>query len=198
MTRRIRSFHVRGAIPGLVIRLLVVALVWGGAVVLIPFPLWRGVALVAAVAAVVVPRSLAAWVAAACLVFGVILSEPAPGRTALAVFLVPAVHVLASVSLVVPSSSRLAIAALAPTLSRFLTVQLLSQPIVYGMWLLVPATFDRGAAWLAPLAAVALLIGVLLALRAVKRTDDPRRRRPATMSGRATGRSSGADVGGPS
>lgn len=174
MSRGIRSFRVRGAIPGVTVRLAIVAIVWGGAVALIPFPLWQAVSVIAALVAVVLPRSLAAWVAAACLVFGVVLTDPAPERTALAVLLVPAVHVLASLSLVIPNSSRLALGALAPTLARFVVVQLLAQPVAYGMWLLLPTKIDHGAAWLAPLAATALLLGVLLALRAVRMADAPR------------------------
>ncbi|MFK3678837.1 hypothetical protein ACI2IP_13980 [Microbacterium sp. NPDC090218] len=198
MSRGIRSFRVRWAVPGITVRLLIVAIVWGGAVALIPFPLWQAVAVIAALAAVALPRSLAAWVAAACLVFGVILTEPSPERTALAVLLVPAVHVLASLSLVIPNSSRLALGALAPTLGRFLVVQLLAQPVVYGMWLLLPTRVDRGAAWIAPLAAAALLLGVLLALRAVRKADAPRGSRPRSASHRGGGAPGGADVRGPS
>ena len=67
MTRGLRSFRVRAAVPGITVRLLILAIVWGGAVVLVPFPLWQGVAVVAALVAVALPRSLAAWFGAACL-----------------------------------------------------------------------------------------------------------------------------------
>lgn len=186
MRRRIRSFRVRAAVPGITVRLLIVALVWAGAVALVPFLLWQAVAVIAAVAAVILPRSLAAWFAAACLVFGMILDEPAPERTALAVLLVPAIHVLASLSLVIPISSRLAVAALLPTFRRFLVIQLLAQPVVFGMWLLLPSGIDSGAAWMAPLAAIMLLLGVVLAVRAVRKADSPRRSAPRAEVGSAS------------
>lgn len=175
MTRGLRSFRVRAAVPGITVRLLILAIVWGGAVVLVPFPLWQGVAVVAALVAVALPRSLAAWFGAACLVLGVLLTESDPGRTALAVLLVPAIHVLASVSLEIPISSRVALAVLWPSLARFLVVQLLAQPVVFGVWVLAPSNVDQGIAALAPLAAVALVLGVLLAVRAVRRSDAPRK-----------------------
>lgn len=173
MTRGNRSFRVCGAVPGIAVRLLLVAVVWAGVVVLNPFPVWQVVAVLAALVAVVVPRSLAAWLSAACVVFGVLLTDQAPERTALAVLVVPAIHMLASLSLVIPASSRLALAVLVPSLGRFLIVQLLAQPLVLGVWLSAPSDVDRGVVWLAPLAATALLLGVVLALRAAKRADAP-------------------------
>ncbi|MEU4015469.1 hypothetical protein AB0E56_09390 [Microbacterium sp. NPDC028030] len=190
MTRRVRSIRVPGAVRGITLRLLLVAVVGVGAAVLVPFPLWQGVALLAAVVSVIIPRSLAAWASAACLVFGVLLTEPAPGRTAVAVLLVHAVHILASLSLAVPMASRLALQALRPTLVRFAVVQALSQPLVFAAWLLAPSGVDRGIAWLAPAAAALLLFGVLLELRAAKRAD-------AGVEAESES-PSGADVRGPS
>ncbi|QYM63037.1 hypothetical protein [Microbacterium sp. Se5.02b] len=119
-----------------------------------------------------------------------ILTEPAPGRTAIAVLLVHAVHILASLSLVVPMASRLALQGLRPTLMRFAVIQALSQPLVFAAWLLAPSGVDRGIAWLAPAAAALLLCGVLLGLRAAKRAD-------AGVEAES-GSPSGADVRGPS
>lgn len=198
MTRGIRSFRVPGVIPGIVPRLLIVAVVWAGALALVPFALWQWAAVIAALVSVAVPRSLTAWLAVACLVFGVILSEPAPERTALAVLLIPAIHLLASLCLVVPISSRFALAVLLPTLARFAVVQLLAQPVVFGMWLLLPGAVDRGLAWIAPLAAAVLLAGVLLALRAVKTADEPRGGRVPSARSSDAGARRGADVRGPS
>lgn len=197
MKRGLRSFRVRAAVPGITFRLLVLAIVWGGAVMLVPFPLWQGVAVTAALLAVVIPRSLAAWFGAACLVFGVLLTDPDPARTALAVLLVPAIHVLAALSLVIPMSSRVALAVLGPSLARFLIMQLLAQPVVFGVWLLAPSNIDHGIVWLAPLAAAALVLGVLLALRAIRRSDAP----PTVSSTGAdptVERPRGANVRGPS
>lgn len=198
MSRTIRRIRVPGAVPGITIRLLLLGVVSVGAVVLVPFPLWQGIAVVAALVAVVIPRTLTAWAAAACLPFGVILTEPSPGRTALALLLVHAIHVLAALSLVVPLRSRLALRVLGPTLLRFLVVQLLSQPLVFAMWLLTPGGVDRGTAWLAPVAAAALVVGVLLALRASKRADaEPAQTAPG--GGDAVVEAGvGADVRGPS
>lgn len=198
MNRGRRSFRVRGAVLGIIVRLLIVAIVWGGAVVLVPFPLWQGVAVFAATLAVVLPRSLAAWVGAACLVFGVLLTEPDPGRTALAVLLVPAIHVLASLSLVIPISSRVALVVLGPSVARYLIIQLLAQPVVFGVWLLAPSNVTHGAVWIAPAAAVALVLGVLLTLRAVRRADAQSRMvSPAREEPAAEG-PGGANVRGPS
>lgn len=198
MSRAIRRVHVPGGVPGIAIRALLVGVVCVGVVMLIPFPLWQGIAVVTAVVAVVVPRTLSAWAAAACLAFGVIVTEPSPGRTALALLLVHAIHVLAALSLVVPTMSRLALRVLRPTLLRFGVVQLLSQPLVFAMWLLAPSGVDRGTAWLAPVAAASLVVGVLLALRAAKRADaEPARTAPG--GGDAVVESGvGADVRGPS
>lgn len=171
MSRVIRSFRVGVAVFGIIPRLLLVAAVWIGAIALVPFALWQGVAVLAALVALVVPRSMAAWLAAACLAFGVLLATPSPERTALAVLLVHAVHVLGSLSLVIPLRSRLSFSALLPSLYRFVVVQLLTQPLVFAVWLLAPAPADRGIAWIAPLAAAALLLGVILALRAAKNAD---------------------------
>lgn len=198
MRRGIRSIQVRGAIPGITVRLVVVALVWVGVVLLNPFVLWQVVAVIAAIVAVLLPRSLAAWVGAACLVFGVILTEPAPERTALAVLLVHAIHVFASLSMVVPISSRLALTVLGPSVGRFLVVQLIAQPVVLGVWLLAPSGVDRGAAWLAPLAAIALLLGVVLALRAARKADVEPRTGASSLSESTVAAPRGADVRGPS
>lgn len=197
MTPRLRSFRVRAAVPGIVLRLLVVAIAWGGALVLVPFTLWQGVAVIAALLAVALPRSLAAWLAAACLVFGVLLTDPDPGRTALAVLLVHAIHLLASLSLVIPISSRVALPVLGPSLVRFLIIQLLAQPVVFSVWLLAPSDVVHGLTPLAPVAAAALALGVLLALRAARSADaQPREKSAEGEPVREPGR--GANVRGPS
>ena len=198
MRRRLRSFRVRAAVPGIVVRLLVVGIAWGGALVLVPFPLWQGVAVIASVLAVVLPRSLAAWLAAACLVFGVLLTDPDPGRSALAVLLVHAIHVLASLSLVIPISSRVALPVLGPSLARFLVIQLLAQPLVFAVWLLAPSDVVHGLTPLAPLAAAALACGVLLALHVARRADAQPRESERAEGETIAERDRGANVRGPS
>lgn len=194
----IRSLHVRGAVPGIVVRLLVVAIVWVGVVQLNPFPLWQAIGVIAALVSVVLPRSLAAWAGAGCVVFGVILTEPAPERTALAMLLVHAVHVCASLSLAIPISSRLALRVLVPSAVRFLVVQLIAQPLVFAVWLLGPERLDDGIAWLAPFAAILLLLGVILALHAAKKADIGRRAGAGGGAESVPAAPRGADVRGPS
>lgn len=168
---RTHSFRARGNVWGVAPRLLLVALVAIGVVTLNPFALWQGIAVVAAVMAAVVPRTMTAWVAAACLPLGILVTEPSATRTALAVLLVHAIHVLGALSLVIPLTSRLAIGVLAPSLRRFLGVQLIAQPLVLGVSLLTREQTVGEIGWLAPVAAGVLLIGVAVALRALKRVD---------------------------
>ncbi|WP_149085612.1 MULTISPECIES: hypothetical protein [Microbacterium] len=191
MTRAVRSFRTGIAVPGVVLRLVAVALAAGGALLLVPFPLWRGVAVLAALVAVAIPRSLAAWAALACLPFGVILSEPDPGRTALALLFVHALHVCASLSLVVPLSSRVALSVLLPSAARLLAVQAIAQPLAFAVWLLAERRDGTAVVILAPLAAAALLGEILIALRAAERAEE-------AASGARTFGVLGADVRGPS
>lgn len=171
MTRRIRSFRVPWAVRGIVLRILLVGVVACGAIALIPFPLWQGVAVIAALVSTVIPRSMTAWLAAACLVFGILLAPASPDRTALAVLLVPAVHLLGSLTLTIPSNSRVSPTVLLPSARRFAVVQLLAQSTVFAAGLLAPAPVERGAAWLAPAAAAVILTALTFALHAVKRAD---------------------------
>lgn len=198
MTRRIRSFRVRGAVRGIVLRILLVAAVSYGAIALIPFPLWQGVAVVAALISSVLPRSMTAWMAAACLVFGVILVPPSPDRTALAVLLVPAVHLLGSLTLTIPSASRVSLTALLPSAWRFVVVQLLAQTTVSAAGLLAPPPVDRGIAWLAPATAAVVLVALTVALRAARRADAAPRTGLENGVRSAPESLSGADVRGPS
>lgn len=168
MTPRTHTLRVPGAVPGLALRLLIVALVMIGAALLVPYALWQWIAVISALAGVIIPRSMASWLAAGCLVFGVALAGPAPERTALAVLLVHLIHVLAGLTLVVPLRSRVALRMLRPTTARLLVVQLIAQPIALGVWLLSPAPGDHGPGWIAPLAAVAFLLGVLAAVRTLR------------------------------
>ncbi|MFJ4225785.1 hypothetical protein [Microbacterium sp. NPDC089695] len=165
------SLHVPLAIPGIVPRLLVVAFVVVGASVLMPYPVWQGIAVVAALASVVLPVSMTAWGAAACLPFGVVLTEPSIARTAFAVLLVHAIHVCAGPSLVIPVRSRLSLRVLGPTLRRFVVIQTIAQPLALGVALLGGRGLPTGISWAAPLAAGILVVGIFLALRALRRAD---------------------------
>lgn len=171
MSVRAHSLRVPAAVPGILPRLLVVAFVVVGVLVLMPFPLWQGIAIVASLAAVVLPVSMAAWGAAACLPFGVVLTEPSIAHTALAVLLVHAIHVSAGLSLVVPVRSRLSLRALGPTARRFIVIQLIAQPLALGVALLSGRGLPTGIGWVAPVAATLLVIGIAFALRGLRRTD---------------------------
>jgi hypothetical protein len=193
MSARMHSFRVPAAIPGVVPRLLVVVFVAVGVLVLMPFPLWQGIAVVAALVAVFLPVSMAAWGAAACLPFGVVLTEPSIARTALAVLLVHAIHVCAGLSLVIPARSRMSLRVLLPTLRRFAVIQVIAQPLALGVPLLSGRGLPTDVAWVAPVAAALLVVGVGLALVGLRRADAA-----ARPAGGVAPRGSGANVRGPS
>lgn len=194
MKARAQSFRVPAAIPGIVPRLLVVAFVAVGALVLMPFPLWQGIAIVLAVASVLLPVSMTAWGAAACLPFGVLLGEPSITRTALAVLLVHAIHVCAGLSLVVPVRSRLSLRVLGVSLRRLVVIQLIAQPLAFGIALLAGRGLPSEIGWVAPVAAALLVLGIVFALRGLRRADAAA---VASFSEAAPSRS-GANVRGPS
>ncbi|UJP10790.1 hypothetical protein L2X99_03870 [Microbacterium sp. KUDC0406] len=174
LSRRSHGFRVPASVPGLVIRLVLVALVIAVSFALIPVPMWRWIAIAAATASVIVPRTMVAWVAAASLPVGMLMTEPSAARTALAVLLVHAIHVLAAIGLTVPLRSRLALRALLPSARRFTVIQLIAQPLAFAGSLLVAQSSGVRIAWLAPLGAVLLLAGIVLALRALRRVDAAR------------------------
>lgn len=176
MKRTAQSVRVPAAVPGIVLRLLVVVLVAAGAATAAPYPLWRYAALILAAVSVVVPRSMTAWLAAAVLPIGMLANEPSPGRTAAVLLLVHGIHVLASLSLTVPAHSRLAVRALLPTLMRFAVIQAVAQPIAFGA-----VGLAGGTGWHAPWAAVAgaalLLAGAAVGVVALRRAASPASRR---------------------
>ncbi|MDR2998868.1 MAG: hypothetical protein LBU78_12215 [Microbacterium sp.] len=168
---RPHTFRVPASVPGAVVRLALVAVAVAAAFTVIPLPMWRGIAIVAAVASVFVPRTMVGWVAAVSIAIGLFVSEPSPARTALAVLLVHAVHVLAGIGLTISLRSQVALRALLPSARRFAVIQLIAQPIAFGGSLLVSGASGAAIAWLAPLGAVMLLGGVAFALRALRRAD---------------------------
>ncbi|MGB4137320.1 MAG: hypothetical protein WA971_12200 [Microbacterium sp.] len=190
---RSHGFRVPASVPAAVVRVLLVAVVVLGVFLLNPVPMWRGVALIAGVIGAAVPRSMAAWAAAACLPLGLMMTAPDPRRTALAVLLVHAVHVLGSITVTVPLRSQLAVRALRPTAVRFLVVQAVAQSAALASALLVGQMRDVELAWLAPLGAALLLVGVGVALRGLRWADARSR---SSRTGRTTPPRAG--VGGPS
>ncbi|MFE6994449.1 hypothetical protein ACFVAE_00660 [Microbacterium sp. NPDC057659] len=169
--RRPHMFQVPASVPGTIVRLALVAVTVAAAFTVIPLPMWRGIAILAAVASVLVPRTMVGWVAAAGVPIGLFVTEPSPTRTALAVLFVHAIHVLAGIGLTISLRSQVALRALLPSARRFAVIQLIAQPIAFGGSVLVAGAAGTAIAWLAPLGAVMLLAGVMFALRALRRAD---------------------------
>lgn len=163
MMRR-HEMRVPGAVPGAVLRLGAAAVVLGGVLLLNPYPMWRAIATVAVVVAVLLPRSLASWAGIACLALGVILVEPSPGRTAIAVLLIHLAHVLSAWAWAVPWRSRIRLVVLIPGIRRLLVIQAIAQSVALLVVLAVPPLHGPGFAWLAPLGAAVLTAASALAL----------------------------------
>jgi hypothetical protein len=87
-----------------------------------------------------------------------LVSEPDLGRAMLAVFIVHLIHVLTSLTLVVPRGSRVVLAALRRSGVRLVAVQTIAQPVTVAA-LLVTA----GAAGATPWAVVAAAVAVAAA-----------------------------------
>ncbi|MBW9093967.1 hypothetical protein JNB62_09760 [Microbacterium jejuense] len=192
MSPRTHTFRVRAGMPAVVLRVALVAVTAAGAMALVPVPLWRGIAIVAAVVGAIVPRSLGGWAGAACVGLGMLFAEPLPAQTALGVLMVHAIHVLASLSWVVPAWSWISVRSLLPTLRRFAVVQAIVQPLAFGVAMLAAPEEGAGMAWAALAGAALLVVAVAFALHALRRADaEPPRVHSAPTGG------SGADVGGP-
>ena len=169
--RRPHVFRVRGGAPAVLLRVLLVAVTAAGAMSLVPVPLWRGVAITAAVVGAVVPRSLAGWVGGACVGLGMLFAEPHPALTALGVLIVHAIHVLASLSWTVPARSWISVRALVPGARRFAVIQLVAQPLAIGIAVLTAPEQGEGIAWAALAGAAVVVAAVGFGLHALRRAD---------------------------
>jgi len=192
MTARSHVFRVRGGVPAVLLRVLLVAVTAAGVMSLVPVPLWRGVAIVAAVIGAVVPRSLAGWLGGGVVGLGMLFADPRPVQTAIAVLVVHAIHVLASLTWTVPALSWISVRALLPTVRRFVSIQLVAQALAFGIAMLVSPVTGAGIAWAALAGAVVLVVAVGFGLHGLHRADSA----AAVVHSAPTGRS-GADVGGP-
>ncbi|WP_157534415.1 hypothetical protein [Microbacterium sp. Leaf320] len=176
MRARNDTLQTAPAVSWIVVRVVLIAVVAVGAFVLNPLVGWQWAAVILAVTAAVFPQTFAAWGGAACIVIGMLLSEPELGRAMLAVLVVHAVHVLTSLTLVIPRGSRVVLAALRPTAIRLVLVQAIAQPLTVAVMLGI-----GGAEGTAPWAVVAgggavVAIAVLLLVKANQRQSDVRRR----------------------
>lgn len=170
MTARMHVLRVPAGIPASALRVLQV-LVGGLAVLLVnPSPIWQWVGVTAVLVGAVLPRTLATWAGAACIVIVVLIEDPAPLRTALALLAIHLVHVLGCLGLTIPASAWIRPGALLPTLGRFLLVQALAQPLAL-LVVLLPSVGESGVAWLAPAGAL-IAVGLAVAVLRVQRRED--------------------------
>lgn len=157
------------AMPAVVLRLGLVAVVMIGALVLIPLIGWQIVAIAAAVVGAVLPQAFGGWIAIACFAVGMLMDEPSIWRAMFAVLVVHVVHVLSSLLLVTSWRGRVVLTALRPTLRRLLLIQLLAQPLtLLVMLLFLSADVTVAGASIAGAAALAA-ITVLFLLQAKRR-----------------------------
>lgn len=192
MTRRTHAFRVRGGLPAVLLRGLLVAVTAAGAMTLVPVPLWRGLAIAAAVIGAVMPRSLGGWIGGACVGLGMLFADPQPAHTAIGMLVVHAIHVLASLAWTVPALSWISARALVPTLRRFVAIQLVAQPLAFGVAMLAPPAEGAGIAWAALAGAGVLIVAAAFGLHWLRRADAGL---PVVHSAQEA--RSGADVGGP-
>ncbi|MGN6219328.1 MAG: hypothetical protein ACTHNQ_07485 [Microbacterium sp.] len=178
--------------PAVLLRVLLVAVTAAGAMAVVPVPLWRGIAITAAVIGAVVPRSLAGWIGGAVVGLGMLFADPTPAHTAIAVLAVHAIHVLASLTWTVPAWSWISVRALWPTARRFIAIQVVAQALAFGIGALTTREEGAGIAWAALAGAVVLVVAVGSGLYALRRADAAAPAVPSASAGR-----SGADVGGP-
>ncbi|CAN7367835.1 hypothetical protein LJR044_002190 [Microbacterium foliorum] len=167
------SLQTGPAVSWLVVRGALVAVVAAGAVALCPLIGWQVAAVVLAIVAAALPQTFAAWGSVGCLVIGMLISEPDLGRAMIAVLVVQLIHVLMSLSLVIPAGSRVVIAALRPSALRLLVVQAIAQPVTVAV-MVVGGAAAQGSAQTVPWAAVAgagavVALAVTLVVRANRR-----------------------------
>ncbi|WP_460802461.1 hypothetical protein [Microbacterium sp. GXF6406] len=162
MRSRTHEMRVPSGIPAAVLRALTALIGIAGVIVLNGYPVWQMIGALAFTVGAVLPRSLATWAGAAVIVLGMALGEPSPWRTALALLILHLVHVLGSVCMVVPLTSRMQPQALQPTFRRFVGVQLIAQPVAV-LVVVMPAVGDGGVSWLAPIGGV-IVAGVAVLL----------------------------------
>ncbi|MCI1020047.1 hypothetical protein HWD99_15570 [Microbacterium sp. C5A9] len=129
------SLETAPAVSWLVLRMALVAVAAAGAFLLCPLVGWQWTAVILALLGAVLPPTFGAWGAIACIVIGMLTSEPDLGRAMLAVLVVHLLHVLTSLALVVPRGSRIVLGALRRSAVRVLVVQAIAQPVTVAVML---------------------------------------------------------------
>lgn len=171
--RRNDTIITPAAVSWLVIRGALVGAVCVGAVALVPVIGWSIAAIVCGLVAAAYPASQAGWGAVACIVVGMLIAGPDLGRSLLAVLLVQLILQLGALSLVVPTGSRVVLAALRPSAIRLLVGQVVAQPVTF-LVLQVASGSAPVVPWLALVGGGAVLGACVLLLVLVRGTS-PRR-----------------------
>lgn len=163
------------AVSWIAVRIALIAVVSVGAFALNPLVGWQWVAVILAVVAAVFPQTFAAWGGIACIVIGMLVSEPDLGRAMLAVLVVHAIHVLTSLTLVIPRGSRVVLAALRPTAARVVLVQAIAQSLTVVVMLGADGA-GGSVPWAVVVGAVAVVAAAVLLLVNANRSTSPERR----------------------
>lgn len=168
------SVRVSGSVPGVVLRALLVVIALGSTVLLVDSFFFQLCAFVLATLGAIAPRTFASWASIAVIVIALALKEPEIQRLAIAILAVHAVHVLASLTLVVPAMTKIQLRVLRGSLARFLLVQAIVLPVALGAMVLMADGEEVGYAWLAPIAAGSLLVAITVIMMGFRRRQEPR------------------------
>ncbi|GAA1252259.1 hypothetical protein JOF42_002660 [Microbacterium phyllosphaerae] len=163
------------AVSWIAVRIVLIAVVSVGAFALNPLVGWQWVAVILAIVAAVFPQTFAAWGGVACIVIGMLVSEPDLGRAMLAVLVVHAIHVLTSLTLVISRGSRVVLAALRPTAARFVLVQAIAQSLTVVVMLGADGA-GGSVPWAVVAGAVAVVSAAVLLLVNANRSTSAERR----------------------
>lgn len=160
---RLHTVRIGWQVPAAVLRLGLVFVGAAAALGLTDVRLWQVLLVVMGLAAAAVPRTPAPWVLVLLIGVAVLVSPASVGAACLAVLAAHAAHVLGSLSYEIDIRSRIALRALAPTVARFVAVELVAQPAAVASVVLLMPTNGPGEGWFAVAGAVAIaLLGAVL------------------------------------
>ncbi|WP_261164286.1 hypothetical protein [Microbacterium sp. Marseille-Q6965] len=166
MTARHRIVLPR-ALPAAVLRVLLGIAVAGGGAALVPVLGWQLVAVAFGAVAAVFPATRVSYLGLPLIVLGMLITGPHPAQTALAVFVVHAIHTLTSIAALLPAGARVSLRALGPLAARFAVAQLVAQAAALTI---AQLPVGGGMPWLAPVGALALAgIAVVFLIRGNRR-----------------------------